>query len=79
MATETLSLPLTHEVPRSRKLARIDSAVTLPDSQCQLQLHTARQAYSIERGCQIPDLSREEEVLLQVYAIGLNPIDWKSP
>ena len=79
MATVTVSLPLPPGVPQSRKLARVDSAVALPDSQSQLQLHAARQAYSLEHGCQIPDLSGEDEVLLQVYAIGLNPIDWKSP
>ena len=79
MATETISLPTTPEVPQNGKLTRVDSTVALPTSQCQLQLHAARQAYSIEHDCQIPNLNGEEEVLLQVYAIGLNPIDWKSP
>lgn len=43
-----------------------------------LLLHGPRKKYSLERGQDIPDLQRDDEVLIQVLAIGLNPVDWKG-
>lgn len=43
-----------------------------------LLLHGPRQKYSLERAKDIPDLRRDDEVLVQVLAIGLNPVDWKG-
>ena len=43
-----------------------------------LLLHGPRQKYSLERSKDIPELQKDEEILVQVLAIGLNPVDWKG-
>jgi len=49
----------------------------LPPHQSQLLLHQPKQPYQLARERDIPDL-RFGELLVEVLAIGLNPIDWKS-
>ncbi|KAK8165597.1 hypothetical protein BKA80DRAFT_190561, partial [Phyllosticta citrichinensis] len=44
-----------------------------------LVLHGPRQKYSLERTKDIPPLKSDDEILIQVLAIGLNPVDWKGP
>ncbi|KAK4903158.1 hypothetical protein LTR27_000086 [Elasticomyces elasticus] len=43
-----------------------------------LLLHGPRQKYSLEHAKDIPELRGEHEILVQVLAIGLNPVDWKG-
>lgn len=43
-----------------------------------LLLHGPRQKYSLERARDIPELRGDSEILVQVLAIGLNPVDWKG-
>lgn len=43
-----------------------------------LLLHGPRQKYSLERAKDIPELRGDDEILVQVLAIGLNPVDWKG-
>lgn len=51
--------------------------VSLPQSQTQLLLYQARQPYEIATSRNLPSIS-SGELLVQVLAVGLNPIDWKS-
>ncbi|KAL1623426.1 hypothetical protein SLS54_004415 [Diplodia seriata] len=44
-----------------------------------LLLHGPRQKYSLEKAKEIPPLKSDDEILVQVLAIGLNPVDWKGP
>lgn len=44
-----------------------------------LLLHGPRQKYSLEKAKEIPSLKSDDEILIQVLAIGLNPVDWKGP
>jgi len=43
-----------------------------------LLLHGPRQKYSLEKSKDIPELQGDREILVQVLAIGLNPVDWKG-
>ena len=43
-----------------------------------LLLHGPRQRYSLEKAQEIPELREDREILVQVLAIGLNPVDWKG-
>ena len=43
-----------------------------------LLLHGPRQKYSLERAKEIPELHGDREILVQILAIGLNPVDWKG-
>ncbi|WPH01679.1 putative GroES-like superfamily, Luciferase-like domain, alcohol dehydrogenase-like protein [Acrodontium crateriforme] len=43
-----------------------------------LLLHGPGQKYSLERAANIPELRGDDEILVQVLAIGLNPVDWKG-
>lgn len=49
----------------------------LPNLQTQLLLHQPRSPYETFSGAGVPSLN-PGELLVQVEAIGLNPIDWKS-
>lgn len=44
-----------------------------------LLLHGPGKRYSLEKQKDIPTLKTDREVLIQVLAIGLNPVDWKGP
>ncbi|KAJ5320010.1 hypothetical protein N7508_000293 [Penicillium antarcticum] len=44
-----------------------------------LLLKGAREQYSLVDDHAIPSVLHEEEILVKVLAIGLNPIDWKGP
>lgn len=57
--------------------ARISTASSGPQTQTQLLLHEPGQPYELSEGQKIPDM-QPGELLVQVHAIGLNPIDWKS-
>lgn len=53
------------------------SPYPLPSTQQQLLLHGKGQRYQVHDGCEIPRLGHGD-LLVEIYAIGLNPIDWKS-
>lgn len=44
-----------------------------------LLLHGPGKRYSLEKQKDIPALRSDQEILVQVLAIGLNPVDWKGP
>lgn len=48
-----------------------------PLTQRLLFLHGAGQAYQVHTEAQVPQLAFGE-LLVEIFAIGLNPIDWKS-
>jgi NADPH:quinone reductase-like Zn-dependent oxidoreductase len=50
----------------------------LPQSQAQLLLHGAHLPYEIHRCRQVPRLQHAGDLLIEIQAVGLNPIDWKS-
>ncbi|KAF2720880.1 GroES-like protein, partial [Polychaeton citri CBS 116435] len=55
-----------------------DSFLKLSEPQQDLLLlHGPRQKYSLEAS-DIPELRDDDEILIQVLAIGLNPVDWKG-
>ncbi|PGG95648.1 hypothetical protein AJ79_09939 [Helicocarpus griseus UAMH5409] len=44
-----------------------------------LLLNAPREQYILNSNHNIPSLAHQEEILVKVLAIGLNPIDWKAP
>lgn len=62
-------------VPRSTS-----EAVTIhspPKTQSLLLLHEKGQPYQVHEGGELPELAFGD-LLVEIHAIGLNPIDWKS-
>lgn len=43
-----------------------------------LLLHGPGKRYSLETAQEVPELKHDREILVQVLAIGLNPVDWKG-
>lgn len=78
MTTVTITHSSAQDHQYGRRLKRADSGIYLPEVQSQLLLHAARQPYSVEHGSKIPELQNSDELLVEIHAIGLNPIDWKS-
>lgn len=64
-------------VTRHSRPARLIVVPKMPESQTQLLLHEAKTQYKVESARSIPELL-PGEILVEVHAIGLNPIDWKS-
>ncbi|KAK2758729.1 putative secondary metabolism biosynthetic enzyme [Arachnomyces sp. PD_36] len=63
-----------------RRYVHRDDVSRLPIAKQQvLLLHGPRQKYMLEPTHGIPALKSEDEVLVKILAIGLNPIDWKGP
>jgi hypothetical protein len=63
-----------------RKAGVMNSAhdgFALPSTQKQLLLHGKGQAYQVHTDGEVPRLAFGE-LLVEIHAIGLNPIDWKS-
>lgn len=50
----------------------------LPAAHSQLQLHAAGESFKLHQDIALPEL-KQNEVLVQVQTVGLNPIDWKAP
>ncbi|KAL0263394.1 hypothetical protein SLS55_002374 [Diplodia seriata] len=51
----------------------------VPTMQTVLMLYQPRTRYALTPKHEIPTLHSDDEVLIKVKAIGLNPIDWKGP
>ncbi|KAF2216808.1 hypothetical protein CERZMDRAFT_32986, partial [Cercospora zeae-maydis SCOH1-5] len=60
-------------VPAQDEFLRLDAP-----QQDLLLLHGPRQKYKLEKSSSIPELQGDREILIQVLAIGLNPVDWKG-
>jgi hypothetical protein len=58
---------------------RGEQVIAVPKHQSVLHLHAVRQPYSITECHEIPEIESDSELLVQVEAVGLNPIDWKAP
>lgn len=62
---------------------RVDSPVDskeedVPDHQKVALLHAARQPFVLTEGYPTPLPKSDDELVIKVKAIGLNPVDWKS-
>ncbi|KXT00416.1 hypothetical protein AC578_3349 [Pseudocercospora eumusae] len=57
-------------------LGKIDHE--LPSRQCALVLHALKQRFVLSQSHPVPEVKRCNELLVEIHAIGLNPIDWKS-
>lgn len=51
----------------------------LPQTQQQIRIYAPKEPFRLIEDAQLPGLQVEDEVLVRVDSIGLNPIDWKSP
>ncbi|KAJ7431302.1 chaperonin 10-like protein [Mycena galericulata] len=57
----------------------MEDPLKLKHTRMVLLLHGPRQKYALEKAKDIPSIQSDDEILIQVLAIGLNPIDWKGP
>lgn len=57
----------------------MDGEIGTPENQEVLLLHAIRQPYQVTAGYPVPVIQHDDELLVRVEAIGLNPIDWKAP
>ena len=51
----------------------------VPETQSALLLHAIRQPYEFTHQYPVPKTQADDELLVKVTAVGLNPIDWKAP
>lgn len=62
------------------KAHRADSPLEgeLPFQQNVALLHAARERLALTQAYPVPYPSRDDELVVEIRAIGLNPVDWKS-
>lgn len=65
-----------HSIYQNEYLPKDYSA---PKLQERLLLHGKKQRYQLDHTFQVPQPNPDDEVLVKVQYIGLNPIDWKAP
>ena len=58
------------ETPLTNRLAATQNA---------LLLHAIKEKYTLVTDHAVPPIVHQDEVLIEVSAVGLNPIDWKAP
>jgi hypothetical protein len=51
----------------------------LATTQNALILHAVKEKYTLVTDHAVPSILHQDEILIEVSAIGLNPIDWKAP
>lgn len=57
----------------------LEDDFTIPTTQTALLLHGVRQPYQLTQDYPVSEIRGDRELLVRNHAIGLNPIDWKSP
>lgn len=68
-----------HTIPIKQEKTHEDDFLRLgAPQQDLLLLHGPRQKYTLAKAQDIPTLQDDREILIQVLAIGLNPVDWKG-
>lgn len=58
---------------------RTSDVKAISGTQTALTLKAIRKPYEIALEHPIPSVSHDDELLVRVDAVGLNPIDWKAP
>lgn len=62
-----------------RKYLERQDIPSLPQSQQQLLIQAPKEPFYLKDDASIPITKAENEILIRIDSIGLNPIDWKSP
>ncbi|KAF2703622.1 GroES-like protein [Pleomassaria siparia CBS 279.74] len=65
--------------PRPDDFHHVTDKFDVPETQSALLLHAIREPYKITSDYPVPQTQGEDELLVKVTAVGLNPIDWKAP
>ncbi|KAH8691377.1 putative oxidoreductase [Talaromyces proteolyticus] len=74
---KTITEAASTEVPQ---INSIDSPTnTLSPIQNALVLHAVKEKYTLVSDHAVPSILHQDEILVKITAIGLNPIDWKAP
>lgn len=75
-----------HRVQKRRRIQKHDflrettfGRADIVQKQQVLLLHGPKQKYALTKDYAVAELKREDELLIKVQYIGLNPIDWKAP
>ncbi|EED21379.1 oxidoreductase, zinc-binding dehydrogenase family, putative [Talaromyces stipitatus ATCC 10500] len=74
--TETAEIKTTNIEQHSVPVPVVDK---LAATQNALLLHAIKEKYTLVTDHAIPSIHHQDEILIEVSAIGLNPIDWKAP
>jgi NADPH:quinone reductase-like Zn-dependent oxidoreductase len=57
----------------------LSSCQSIPSTQSQLLIHAPKENYRLVFNASVPNTTRNDEAIIQVQTLGLNPIDWKGP
>lgn len=71
--------PTSFDIARDKD-RRADSPleIELPLQQNVALLHAARERLVLTEACPVPYTTKDDELVVEIRAIGLNPVDWKS-
>jgi NADPH:quinone reductase-like Zn-dependent oxidoreductase len=71
---ESMRNPFTRDLNGEKDAARL-----LNSNQKVLLIHGPGEDYKLSQDHSIPEQKADDEILIKVVAVGLNPIDWKGP
>uniref|UniRef100_A0A093UUL9 Zinc-type alcohol dehydrogenase-like protein C2E1P3.01 n=1 Tax=Talaromyces marneffei PM1 TaxID=1077442 RepID=A0A093UUL9_TALMA len=74
--TETAEIKSSTPEQISEPLRVVDQLATTQNA---LLLHAIKEKYTLVTDHAVPSILHQDEILIEVSAIGLNPIDWKAP
>lgn len=69
------------ETPLQEQIqSQLSTSITAPATiQNALILHAVKEKYALVSDHAVPSILHQDEILIRISAIGLNPIDWKAP
>lgn len=73
--------PNTIKTPAQEHIqSRLPTSISAPATiQSALILHAVKEKYALVSDHAVPSIIHQDEILIKISVIGLNPIDWKAP
>jgi hypothetical protein len=66
--------------PQEQIQSQLSTSTSAPAAiQNALVLHAVKEKYALVSDHSVPSILHQDEILIKISAIGLNPIDWKAP
>ncbi|QKX60607.1 uncharacterized protein TRUGW13939_07752 [Talaromyces rugulosus] len=66
--------------PQEQIQSQLSTSISAPATiQNALVLHAVKEKYALVSDHAVPSILHQDEILIKISAIGLNPIDWKAP
>jgi hypothetical protein len=78
--TDVVDSNIIETPPQEQIQSQLSTSISAPATiQNALVLHAVKEKYALVSDHAVPSILHQDEILIKISAIGLNPIDWKAP